>query len=156
MWKADDHPTNVERKMTRMKKSVLLFCLGFCLLLFAGCDSRFSHTSSYNSIAANDSVQMEIKPDSITPLGCTVTITSSTALEITYGSPYTLEKKKGDTWYVEGTDRAFDAIGIILAPKQTNEEALTWDKELSSGQYRIVKQFTSSAGTILAVAEFTL
>lgn len=56
------------------------------------------------------------------------------------GTYYTIEKKVEETWRIVPLDLNFNDIGIMLSPNRQYDQTIEID-QLTSGEYRIVKEF---------------
>ncbi len=101
-----------------------------------------------------EGVTMKAKEGTASPTGLTVVFSNESESDCIYGEFYTLEKKKGDSWYqvpieFEG-NYGFNSIGYDLAPDSDSEWTVDWEwlyGSLDKGEYRIVKDILDFKGT---------
>lgn len=85
-------------------------------------------------------ITMSIKDLSDT--GLTLMIENHTENRYSYGEAFNIEYKKDGKWInVEEMSYVFTSIGYTLTENQISERKCSWKIKLSSGEYRITKEF---------------
>jgi hypothetical protein len=100
----------------------------------------------YETVNELDMVVMEIKKDTVSPQGLTISFQNDSEKQIVYGKSFWLEKKIDGRWYqvpvsIEG-EYGFEDIGYGLSSKMGGEWMVDWEwlyGSLENGDYRIVK-----------------
>lgn len=97
-----------------------------------------------------------------------IIIKNDSQADLSYGSPYSIQKRVEGTWYEIPFDMntGFNSIGLSLQSGGTNTEEISinrLDYELTPGLYRVVKSFDPSEGNdynpenyVKVAAEFEL
>lgn len=83
-------------------------------------------------------------------------IINNSDILMSYGTPYTLEKKIDDNWYILNKHQYFNKLGIMLGCYDTNEENIKFENELEGGYYRIIKTFNAGSEKIKCDVEFEI
>lgn len=129
--------------------SAVVLALGIVLTL-VGCDKQLSQPQTDGAQPKYDwGLSLSVK--NVTPTGATLVISQSNGTpsgELRYGLAYKIQYLNGETWedlpYATEADVAWTEEAYIVEMDSDCEVELSWDwlyGNLTSGQYRIVKQF---------------
>lgn len=141
-----------------MKKLFCLFYLAISMALLAGCTGNMSSGNSteeadweataHENVNNFDDVTMNVKEETVSPTGLTLTFENNSDKQGIYGDYFLLEKKIDESWYEVPTilsNYGFNDIGYDLPPSDVQELTVDWDwlyGKLDSGEYRIVKDIS--------------
>ncbi len=115
-------------------------------------------------VQSSEDIQMSVKEQNVAGdvESVSLTIKNASELEYSYGAMLTIEAEKNGTWeeVKPVADLMWIEIAYIIKPGETNENSVTIKEHygtLASGNYRIVKSFTSMEGNNLtAYGTFTV
>ncbi len=112
----------------------------------------------------SEDIQMSVKEQNVAGdvESVSLTIKNASEIEYSYGAMLTIEAEKNGTWeeVKPVADLMWIEIAYMIKPGETNENSVTIKEHygtLASGNYRIVKSFTSMDGNNLtAYGTFTV
>ena len=118
--------------------------------------ARFTQQDSSEAIDSSNRISMSVENDSLTDSGLTLLITNQTAEEMTYGMDYLVEQKRDGNWYAIDEEQIVNDIAVLLPPGKTQDFAVTWEKPLPKGEYRIIKPIWDGEQTIRYAINFNV
>ncbi|GGH81893.1 outer membrane protein assembly factor BamE (lipoprotein component of BamABCDE complex) [Pullulanibacillus pueri] len=143
-----------------MKASLKHIFVALLLCSLSGCGivkSNHHHHNSDLSLSKydtlpnrfqNNKLHFKISIDQEAPKELILVIENLGSQQITFGTPYSIEKWHNHHWYVIPLKKnmGFTAIGILLAPQKQYRQSI--DKKnlvdpLAKGHYRLVKKIES-------------
>lgn len=107
-----------------------------------------------------DGISFSVPPDTVTPAGAVYTVINETDGIVTFGAPYTIEKKGLLGWrkcLPHPLVTGWTAIAYVAWPTATQD--LNWSYlygGLSPGTYRLVKKINAADTEYTLAAEFTV
>ncbi|MCL2477531.1 immunoglobulin-like domain-containing protein [Candidatus Bathycorpusculum sp.] len=129
---------------------IILFCIAVagCVVCISLMGRSNEPNSDTEPTSASKAVILEVKENSVSNTGLTLTIKNMGMTEYLYGSPYVIEQQVDGEWrqppyIIENI--AWTMIGYILEGNSTQEKEVDWTVvygELSPGNYRITKDFS--------------
>jgi hypothetical protein len=134
-----------------------LFFIAISLTLLSACGSKQTvdekdwELTTYEAVNTLDGVTMNVKEETVSTTGLTVTFENHTDKRSIYSEDFLLEKKIDGKWYqvpIILDNYGFNEPGYEINP--TSEWTVDWDwlyGSLDSGEYRIVKSVLDFRGT---------
>ena len=150
-----------------MKKIIVLMISFTIILGLCGCNNQDKTIGRKSEInITKEKVSLIIKEKTLTSTGATVILKNDSDDDVHYGTPYHLEKKVNNEWYILKPieDLNFIMPLFILKPEESSENNIDWNygyRKLPKGTYRIVKDTDivkndESKEKIFIAAEFVI
>lgn len=140
-----------------MKRLLILHLILILILFTARCKKEPSNElSPYDNLNPTSDITLSVNEINSQKKQLTLLLTNETLTELSYDSTYSLEENRDGNWYILNAEQYFNALGYILEPKTTNKEIVTWENELSDGEYRIIKPISINGDTEYFSVSFKL
>lgn len=155
-----------------LKKIFLIAAVALAVMLVAACSSEktkpLTTLSSYGEIsnqASTEEAKVEMNTEqpsySASIDKVTLKIKNDGPTTLTFGTPFTLEKREQGKWYVVPmrSDIAFTSIGLLVEPGERREDQISMsdlDYTLTKGEYRVIKSFSANEKEIIVAARFEI
>ncbi|WP_029425131.1 immunoglobulin-like domain-containing protein [Alkalibacillus haloalkaliphilus] len=118
--------------------------------------------TEYEAVNTLDGVTMNVKEETLSSTGFTVTLENNSDKQYIYSEDFMLERKIDGQWYqvplVPGASYGFGEPAHELHSSDVSDWSVDWEwlyGSLDTGEYRIVKRITNYEENHLA-AEFTI
>ena len=140
-----------------MKRLLVLHLILILILFTAGCKIEISNElSPYDNLNPTSDITLSVNKINSQKKQLTLLLTNETLTELSCDGTYSLEENRDGNWYVLNAEQYFNAIGYILEPKMTSKMIVTWENELSDGEYRIIKPIFINGDTEYFSVSFKL